>query len=45
MVAEFAAVPRAATSAFLILMALSLLDVVSGFTIRNHARQTMIDDR
>jgi hypothetical protein len=45
LIAEFAAVPRAATSTFLILTAFSLLDVVSGFTIGNRARDTMIDDR
>ena len=45
MVAEFIAVPRAATSTFLILTALSVLDVVSGFTIRNRASQTLVEDR
>ena len=44
MIAEFTAVP-AATSTFLILMALSVLDVVGGFTIRNRARQTMVEIR
>ena len=33
MVIEFVAVPRAATSTFLILMALSCVDVIGGFTI------------
>jgi len=45
LIAEFAAVPRAATSTFLILTAFSLLDVVSGFTIGNRVRDTMMDDR
>ena len=33
MVVEFVVVPRAATSTFLILMALSFVDVIGGFTI------------
>ena len=33
MVIEFIAVPRAATSTFLMLMALSFVDVIGGFTI------------
>jgi hypothetical protein len=45
MIAELAAVPRAATSAFLILTALGFFDVASGFTIRNRARQAMVEDR
>jgi hypothetical protein len=45
MIAELAAVPRAATSAFLILTAFGFFDVVSGFTIRNRARQAMMEDR
>jgi len=33
MVIEFIAVPRAATSTFLMLMSLSFVDVIGGFTI------------
>jgi len=39
MVCEFVLVPRAATSPFLILMALSFVDVIGGFTISLRSAQ------
>jgi hypothetical protein len=45
MIIEFVAVQRAATSTFLILMALSFVDVIGGFTvtIRTAQRDIALD--
>ena len=42
MAAEFALVPRAATSTFLILIALSFVDVIGGFTMSRRTRRPEI---
>jgi hypothetical protein len=39
MIIVFIAVPRAATSTFLMLMMLSCVDVLGGFTVTNRAAQ------
>ena len=43
MMIEFAAVPAAATSTFLILMALSFVDVIGGFTLRAAQRDLPVE--